>query len=255
MTFCHAAAAPRRASTLAIAAVIPATRAQPTASVQLIDRSAGLTGPSASETRDHSAVAALRPAQAVPAAATAASTFQSIFWFIVISSPSSVLASVDSSVTYPGRPDLTHGVIAVRFAEIGATIPPRLHLIKCTDICCRARSDREEPQLLKNLFKSAAVDVRTAHEMVDSATAVLVDVRTKPEWREGHAPRALHISLASLERQMRRIPEDKTVLAICRSGNRSVRAVAMLQRAGYEALNVKGGMGAWARSGLPVTRR
>lgn len=109
--------------------------------------------------------------------------------------------------------------------------------------------------MLKNLFKSAAVDVRTAHELVDNGTAVLVDVRTKPEWREGHAPRALHISLASLERQLRRIPDDKTVLAICRSGNRSARAVAMLREAGFDALNVKGGMGAWARSGLPVTRR
>ena len=109
--------------------------------------------------------------------------------------------------------------------------------------------------MLKNLFKSGAVDVATARQMVAAGEAVLVDVRTKPEWRQGHAPEAMHISLASLERQLGRIPAHKTVLAICRSGNRSAQAVSMLRQAGYEARNVRGGMGAWSRTRLPVTTR
>lgn len=71
----------------------------------------------------------------------------------------------------------------------------------------------------------------------------------------GPRPRALHISLASLERQLRRIPQDRTVLAICRSGSRSARAVASLQRARFDSRNVKGGMTAWNRAGLQVTNR
>lgn len=109
--------------------------------------------------------------------------------------------------------------------------------------------------MLKNLFKSGAVDVATARQMVTDGEAVLVDVRTKPEWRQGHAPEAMHISLASLERQLHRVPADKIVLAICRSGNRSARAVSMLRQAGFEARNVRGGMGAWSRARFPVTRR
>lgn len=41
----------------------------------------------------------------------------------------------------------------------------------------------------------------------------------------------------------------------CRSGNRSGRAVGMMQQAGLKACNVRGGMIAWSRAGLPVSKR
>ncbi|MGD2042280.1 MAG: rhodanese-like domain-containing protein [Acidimicrobiia bacterium] len=105
------------------------------------------------------------------------------------------------------------------------------------------------------LFKSNAVNVIEAVAMVADGDAVLVDVRTRQEWKSGHAPEARHISLASLEQQMNRIPRDRTVLSICESGSRSARATAMLQRAGFEARNVKGGMRAWTRAGMGVTKK
>jgi rhodanese-related sulfurtransferase len=109
--------------------------------------------------------------------------------------------------------------------------------------------------MLKNLFKSNAVTVTDAVAMVADGDAVLVDVRTRQEWKSGHAPRARHISLASLEQQMGRIPMDRTTLVICQTGSRSARATAFLQRAGHDARNVKGGMRAWARAGLQVTKK
>lgn len=105
------------------------------------------------------------------------------------------------------------------------------------------------------LFKSSSVHVAEAVAMVADGDAVLVDVRTRQEWKSGHAPEARHISLASLEQQMSRIPKDRTVLSICASGSRSARATAMLQRAGFEARNVKGGMRAWTRAGMGVTKK
>lgn len=106
-----------------------------------------------------------------------------------------------------------------------------------------------------NLFKSNTVKVTDAVALLADGDALLVDVRTREEWKSGHAPHAKHISLASLEQQMTRIPRDRTVLAICATGSRSARATAFLQRAGYDARNVKGGMRAWARAGLEVTKR
>ncbi|MGD2061237.1 MAG: rhodanese-like domain-containing protein [Acidimicrobiia bacterium] len=109
--------------------------------------------------------------------------------------------------------------------------------------------------MFKDLFKSNAVTVTDAVAMVADGNALLVDVRTRQEWKTGHAPVARHISLASLENQMGRIPKDRTVLAICATGSRSARATAMLRGVGYEARNVKGGMRAWARAGLEVTKK
>lgn len=98
-----------------------------------------------------------------------------------------------------------------------------------------------------------AVDVRTAQELVDSGEYVLVDVRTKRERREGHPAGSLHISLESLEQRSRSL-EGRKVLAICRSGNRSGTAAKFLNSQGIEAKNVKGGMLAWNRAGLPTKK-
>ncbi|GMA86958.1 hypothetical protein GCM10025868_22080 [Angustibacter aerolatus] len=40
---------------------------------------------------------------------------------------------------------------------------------------------------------------------------------------------------------------------VCRSGNRSGRAVAWLNAQGLETVNVAGGMRAWAAAGKPMT--
>jgi len=50
------------------------------------------------------------------------------------------------------------------------------------------------------------------------------------------------------------LPRDRRVVVVCRSGNRSARATALLVRSGFEAVNLNGGMRAWAEAGLPVER-
>ncbi|MFH8383818.1 rhodanese-like domain-containing protein [Kitasatospora sp. NPDC018058] len=94
-----------------------------------------------------------------------------------------------------------------------------------------------------------------AHELARTGAAVLLDVREAAEFRAGHAPGALHLPLIGLAAGVELPPEatGRTVLAICRSGNRSQRAAELLAARGVETLNVAGGMGAWQRAGLPVT--
>lgn len=102
-------------------------------------------------------------------------------------------------------------------------------------------------------LKKRSVDVRTASEMAKNDGYTIIDVRRKDEWKTGHVPGATHISLASLENRLTRL-EGKKVLAICRTGSRSKRATSIMNRHGIEALNVKGGMNAWGRAGLPIKK-
>ncbi|HQY33620.1 MAG TPA: rhodanese-like domain-containing protein [Actinotalea sp.] len=85
--------------------------------------------------------------------------------------------------------------------------------------------------------------------------AVLVDVREPAEWRSGHAPRAKHIPLGKLGAEARRLPQGKTVVVMCASGNRSRGAAAQLRAAGFEATSLTGGIGAWRAAGGSVTTR
>ena len=82
------------------------------------------------------------------------------------------------------------------------------------------------------------------------AGAVLLDVREDDEWAAGHATGAVHVPMGRLTPD--RLPEGRPVYVICRSGNRSGRVVEILTAAGVDARNVRGGMIAWERSGLPV---
>lgn len=82
--------------------------------------------------------------------------------------------------------------------------------------------------------------------------AWLLDVREDDEWVAGYAPGARHIPLGELSARSAEIPQDEAVYVICRSGHRSARATAALANAGWEAINVAGGMQDWAAAGRPM---
>ncbi len=85
-----------------------------------------------------------------------------------------------------------------------------------------------------------------------AAAGMLLDVREPDEWAAGHAPDAVHIPLRNL--QADQLPTDQPIYCICRSGSRSAAAVQAMLGAGFDAVNVEGGMEAWAAAGLPVVR-
>jgi rhodanese-related sulfurtransferase len=95
------------------------------------------------------------------------------------------------------------------------------------------------------------VGAREADGLVQ-AGALLLDVREPAEWRAGHAPGARHIPLAEIQGRLGGLPRDRRVVVVCRSGGRSARATALLARSGFEAVNLNGGMRAWASAGLAV---
>ncbi len=80
----------------------------------------------------------------------------------------------------------------------------------------------------------------------------LLDVREPYEWAAGHVPDATHIPLAQLSHRSAEIPRDGTVYVICRSGARSARVVLALNEAGWQAVNVGGGMQDWAAAARPM---
>ncbi|WP_327371828.1 rhodanese-like domain-containing protein [Streptomyces sp. NBC_01217] len=88
-------------------------------------------------------------------------------------------------------------------------------------------------------------------------TAVLLDVREAAEWHAGHAPGAVHLPLSLLAGGAS-LPDAATgrpLVLICRSGHRSRQAARILTGRGAQAVDVVGGMSAWAAAGLPVHGR
>jgi rhodanese-related sulfurtransferase len=98
------------------------------------------------------------------------------------------------------------------------------------------------------------ISVLEAARLVESADAVLLDVREPHEWTAVRAPQALHIPMRQLSISTDRLPARATIACICHVGARSGVVAEALVGAGYDAVNVAGGMDAWEAAGLPVER-
>ena len=83
------------------------------------------------------------------------------------------------------------------------------------------------------------------------ADAAMLDVREPDEWAVGHIPGALHVPLSDVPSRLDALPESEVVV-VCRNGGRSARAAVWLNRNGFDAVNLEGGMAAWAEAGRPM---
>jgi rhodanese-related sulfurtransferase len=84
------------------------------------------------------------------------------------------------------------------------------------------------------------------------AGALLVDVRELDEWQAGHAPAASHVPMREVPGRIDELPTDRCIVAICRSGGRSRSVAEALIGAGFDVVNVEGGMRAWEAADLPI---
>jgi rhodanese-related sulfurtransferase len=95
------------------------------------------------------------------------------------------------------------------------------------------------------------VSAEDGHEIVE-AGGFLLDVREADEWEAGHAPEAVWIPMGELQARVDELPRDRRIVAICRSGGRSHTVAGALLAAGYDAVNLDGGMRAWAAEDYDV---
>lgn len=96
-----------------------------------------------------------------------------------------------------------------------------------------------------------SVDPAGARDLV-AAGARLLDVRDDHEWSAGRAPGALHVALADLPDRVDSLDRERAIVCVCRSGGRSARATEYLVEQGFAAVNLDGGMHAWALAGLDM---
>ena len=90
-----------------------------------------------------------------------------------------------------------------------------------------------------------------------SGDGVIIDVRDKDEWDEGHIPGATHLSRGTIEFDIEaKVPDpDAMIICHCGGGGRSALAAESLQKMGYKNVrSMAGGLKAWKTAGLPTTK-
>ena len=98
-----------------------------------------------------------------------------------------------------------------------------------------------------------SVKTKELRERLDEV--MLIDVRQKSEWDEGHIPGAIHFEGGRVAWEEFPFPHDKPLAIQCSSGNRSMSVSSVLRRRGYRnVIQVEGGITKWKMHGFPITK-
>lgn len=104
-----------------------------------------------------------------------------------------------------------------------------------------------ETHLGHNTYKNINAD--EALEILDNATAEVIDVRTTGESKSGCLKNTSHfidINSSGFESRLSELDKNKAYLVYCQSGARSGNAMKVMQRLGFkEVYNLSGGMMRW----------
>lgn len=100
------------------------------------------------------------------------------------------------------------------------------------------------------MFGRSSVPSVSAAQVADDA--YLLDVREAYEWQAGHAADAVHLPMGEVMARLDEVPVEREVVVVCKVGGRSAQVVEYLNQVGRTAVNLDGGMYAWAAAGRPM---
>lgn len=93
-------------------------------------------------------------------------------------------------------------------------------------------------KLFKDLFKAAP---KADYKELYKNGALILDVRTKAEYQNGHIKGSQNIPLNNLSNHYARFKKDQVIITCCASGNRSGQAKRILEANGFTKVYNGGG--------------
>ncbi len=94
--------------------------------------------------------------------------------------------------------------------------------------------------------------------LTDKADVLILDVRSKEEYNEGHIKGAVNISHDDIIEKLHKIAafQEKKIIVYCRSGRRAGIAEEILRENGFSNVHhLTGDMNAWQAAKLPTERK
>ncbi len=101
------------------------------------------------------------------------------------------------------------------------------------------------------------VDTVAALQLINHKEAVILDVREKSEYDAGHILNSRLIPMAKLNERIGELEKfrEHPIVVICRSGQRSSLATALLGKQGFaQVYTLAGGVVAWQKANLPLEK-
>ncbi|AKJ27779.1 rhodanese-like domain-containing protein [Caldimonas brevitalea] len=105
--------------------------------------------------------------------------------------------------------------------------------------------------------RGGGVSPAQAVHMINREKAVVIDISEPKEYAAGHVAGARNVPLGSLAAGAKDLPSNKSLplILVCSNGARAGKAVATLQKLGYQTVvPLAGGLAAWREANLPIQK-
>ena len=103
-----------------------------------------------------------------------------------------------------------------------------------------------------------AIATQDLVSLVNQEEAVVLDVRPKEEFSEGHIVGAINIPYDKLDDRYLELNKykEKAMVVVCKMGSHSGAAGLLLKKRGFEKVSrLRGGILEWRGQNLPVTKK
>jgi len=124
-------------------------------------------------------------------------------------------------------------------------------LIDYEQFCGIPQAKAQEAAEQQKMTEMTVVELKA---LIDSEANdyILIDVRNPNEYQIANIPNSVLIPLPDIENgsaipKIKELVNGYRLIAHCKMGGRSAKALAILKDAGIEGINVKGGISAWSR--------
>ena len=172
----------------------------------------------------------------------------------VIQATETVKIILGKGTTLNGRL-LLYNALNMTFRELKLRPNPERPVIeKLVDYEQFCGITQAKEQEAKQLMEMSEMTVQELKELIDSGANdfVLLDVRNPNEYDIARIPGSVLVPLPDIEQghgveKVKELVNGHRLIAHCKMGGRSAKALGILKEAGIEGTNVKGGITAWSR--------
>lgn len=101
------------------------------------------------------------------------------------------------------------------------------------------------------------VNVDGAIRLINRDEGVVLDVRAKEQYKQGHIINAVNVPKDDLDTSINRLQkyQHKPVVVVCERGNQSTRVALTLRKAGFvKPVVLAGGIEAWKTAKMPISK-
>lgn len=109
-------------------------------------------------------------------------------------------------------------------------------------------------ELITQKKKAKELSPQTAVDMINNGNAVVIDLRDKEAFKNGHIIDSVNCNASDFEQQKMDKYKNKSIILVCARGLQSPAVAAKIRTQGFQPLVLSGGIAAWQNADLPLIK-